>query len=209
MKVSKQCSLFAQCDAYVHMDNVCTSWKTEDHMASPGYEAADSFDSNVIDIKWNIQTCLLLWFYAPFKFWKGWHKKYVGLFDICWFRIGILSRCSVFESASMPINTMTKFPTLWNLKHSYYGLESHSGHRHKHALYFIVFSRAARGHWTAQSEIQVPPKLLKLAVSRTGADNQTWSVKFEVRHPRCLLNHNVENESKKTVTNTTIFYLYS
>lgn len=80
----------------------------------------------------------------------------------------------------MPITTMTKFPTLWNLKHSDYKLESHSGHRHIHAFYFLVFSRAGRGHWMTQSEIQVPPKLLKFAVcslqsvvSSTGTDNQT------------------------------------
>jgi hypothetical protein len=131
---------FAQCDTYAHTDNVDTSWKTEDHMASPGYEATDSFESSTIDIKSNIQTCLLLCFYASVKFWKGWHKKYVGLIGICWLRIGILSRCYLFESALMPINTMTKFPTLWNLKHSYYKLQSHSGHRHKHARYFLVFS---------------------------------------------------------------------
>lgn len=73
----------------------------------------------------------------------------------------------------MPITAMAKFPTLWNMKHSYYELESHSGHRHKHALYFLVISRAGRGHWTAQSELQVPPKLLKFAVSTTRTDNQT------------------------------------
>jgi hypothetical protein len=32
---------------------------------------------------------------------------------------------------------------------------------------------------------------------------------FEVRHPRCVLNHNVENKCEKTVINTTILYLYS
>jgi hypothetical protein len=32
---------------------------------------------------------------------------------------------------------------------------------------------------------------------------------FEVRHPRCVLNYNVENECEKTVILTTIFYLYS
>jgi hypothetical protein len=32
---------------------------------------------------------------------------------------------------------------------------------------------------------------------------------FEVRHPRCVLNHSVENEYEKTVINTSILYLYS
>jgi len=118
-------------------------------------------------------------FCPSLKFWKGWHKKYVGLIAICWLCIRILSRRYLFESVLMPITTMTKFPTLWNLKHSYYELESHSGHRHKHALYFLVFSRAGRGHWTAaQSEIQIPPKLLKFAFSTTGTGKRTWSVKF-------------------------------
>ena len=168
MTMPKQCTLFAQSDTYVNMDNVGTSWMIEDHMASPGCETTDSFENNIIDIKSNIQTCLLLYFYASLKFWKGWHKKYVGLIGICWLRIGILSRRYLFESASMPITTTTKFPTLQNLKHSYYELESHSGHRHKHPIYFLVLSRAGRSHWTAQSEIQDTPKLLKFPVSTTG-----------------------------------------
>jgi hypothetical protein len=158
MTMPKQCTLFAQCDTYVHMDNVGTIWKTEDHMASPGYEATDSFESNTIDIKSNIQTCLLSCFYDSLNFWKGWHKKYVDVTGVCWLRIGILSRRYFFESASMPITTMTKFPTHRNLKHSYYELESHSGHRHKDPFYFLLLSRAGRGHWTAQSEIQDPPQ---------------------------------------------------
>ena len=178
MTTPKKSSLFAQCYTYVHVDNVGTSWKTEDHMASRRYEASGSFESNIIDIKSNIQTCLLLCFYAFFNFRKGWHKKCVGLIGMCWLRIGILSRCVLFDSASMQITTMTKFPTLWNLKHSYYELESHSGNRHKHALYFLAFLHADRGHWTAQSEFQFPPKLLKFAVSTTGTDNQTWASKF-------------------------------
>jgi len=132
-------------------------------------------------MKSNIQTCLLLCSYASLKFWKGWHKKCVGLIGICWLRIGILSRRYLLESAPVPIATVTNFPTLCNLKHLHYKLESHSGHRHKHALHFLVFSRAGRGHWMAQSEIQVPPKLLKFAVFTTGTDNQTWSVKFRER----------------------------
>jgi hypothetical protein len=33
-------------------------------------------------------------------------------------------------------------------------------------------------------------------------------INFEVRHPRCVLNHNVENECEKSVTNTTILGIF-
>ena len=184
MKISKQCTLSAQCDTY----SIWAMWASNERLKTI-WPARDmkltySFESKIIYMKSNIQTCLLLCFYASLKFWKGWHKKCVDLIGICWLRIWILSRRYLLESASMPITAMTKLPTLWKLKHVYYKLESHSGHRHKHTFYFLVFSRAGRGHWMAQSEIQVSPKLLKFAVSTTRTANETWSVKFREKEKK-------------------------